>query len=66
MLAYFDKEGIRWCLVPSIGMERTTTVDADDGLNERPDLQLTVEVAGRRLVYATGDLETVAFSASEL
>lgn len=47
-------------------MKRNTTVETGDGLHERPDLRLTVDVAGRRLVYAESDLETIGFSANGL
>ncbi|WP_136688959.1 hypothetical protein [Halorhabdus amylolytica] len=58
-------------------MQRKTSVDAGDGpnarsvdtgddLNESADIRLTVDVAGRRLVYAESDLETIGFSTNEL
>ncbi|WP_167880018.1 hypothetical protein [Halorhabdus rudnickae] len=47
-------------------MKRNTTVDAGDGSNESLDLRLTIDVAGRRLVYAESDLKTIGFSANEL
>lgn len=47
-------------------MKRNTAIDTGDGQHETPDLRLTVDVAGRRLVYAESDLEAIGFSANEL
>jgi len=48
-------------------MKRNTTVKAgEDGASEDPDLRLTVDIAGRRLVYAESDLETIGFRAGDL
>ncbi|WEL16751.1 MULTISPECIES: hypothetical protein [unclassified Halorhabdus] len=47
-------------------MKRNVTIDARGGQHDRPDVRLTVEIAGRRLVYAESDLESVGFTANEL
>ncbi|ACV11223.1 hypothetical protein Huta_1040 [Halorhabdus utahensis DSM 12940] len=47
-------------------MKRNAPVDTGDGRHEPTDLRLTVDIAGRRLVYAESDLETIGFSANEL
>lgn len=46
-------------------MKRNVTVDVRDGPHDRPDLRLTVDIAGRRLVYAERDLESIGFSVNE-
>jgi len=47
-------------------MQRSTTVEPGDGVDESPDVRLTVDVAGRRLVYAEQDLATIGFTTSDL
>jgi len=43
-------------------MVRNALADAGDGMHERTDLRVTVDVAGRRLVYDDGDVESIGFS----